>query len=118
LAGQRAVTQLALMMRVLASSYERSPTAGRVYTLAWVKWGGPILEEPILAVQFAGVIAEGQRRGEIRADVDAETAGRLIRRLLRRAVAVGIALSPGRRAITGSTEVRSRQWCRLRISPR
>jgi hypothetical protein len=53
------VTQLALMMRVLASSYERSPTAGRVYTLAWVKWGGPILEEPILAVQFAGVIAEG-----------------------------------------------------------
>ncbi len=78
-AGEQAAARLALMMRVLANSYERSPAAGRVYTIAWVKWGGPILEEPILATQFAAVITEGQRTGEIRADVSAETAGQLIR---------------------------------------
>jgi AcrR family transcriptional regulator len=78
-AGEQAAARLALMMRVLATSYERSPAAGRVYTLAWVKWGGPILEEPILAAQFAAVISEGQRSGEIRADVRAETAGQLLR---------------------------------------
>jgi AcrR family transcriptional regulator len=78
-AGEPAAARLALMMRVLATSYERWPAAGRVYTLAWVRWGGPILEEPILAAQFAAVIAEGQRSGEIRADVSAETAGQLIR---------------------------------------
>lgn len=78
-AGEHAATRLALIMRVLANSYERSPTAGRVYTIAWVKWGGPILEEPILAGQFAAVIAEGQRSGELRDDISAETAGRLIR---------------------------------------
>jgi AcrR family transcriptional regulator len=78
-AGEPAAARLALMMRVLANSYERSPAAGRVYTMAWVKWGGPILEEPILAGQFAAVVTEGQRSGEIRADVSAETAGRLIR---------------------------------------
>jgi AcrR family transcriptional regulator len=78
-AGERAPARLALMMRVLANSYDRSPAAGRVYTLAWVKWGGPILEEPILAAQFAVVIAAGQRSGEIREDVNAETAGQLIR---------------------------------------
>jgi len=78
-AGGRATARLTLMMRVLANSYERAPAAGRVYTIAWVKWGGPILEEPILAAQFAAVIADGQRSGEIRADVSAETAGQLIR---------------------------------------
>jgi len=25
---------------------------GRVYTIAWIKWGGPVPEEPILAGQF------------------------------------------------------------------
>jgi TetR/AcrR family transcriptional regulator, cholesterol catabolism regulator len=78
-AGEHAAAQLVLIMRVLASSYERSPSAGRVYTIAWVKWGGPILEEPVLAGQFAAVIAEGQRSGELRADISAEKAGQLIR---------------------------------------
>ena len=78
-AGEHAAARLVLIMRVLASSYERSPAAGRVYTIAWVKWGGPVLEEPILAGQFAAVIAEGQRSGELRADISAETAGQLIR---------------------------------------
>jgi AcrR family transcriptional regulator len=78
-AGEQAAARLVLIMRVLASSYERSPSAGRVYTIAWVKWGGPVLEEPFLAGQFAAVIAEGQRSGELRADISAETAGQLIR---------------------------------------
>lgn len=78
-AGERAATRLALMMRVFASLYERSPAEGRVYTIAWVKWGGPILEEPILAGQFAAVITDGQRTGEIRDDISAEMAGQLIR---------------------------------------
>jgi TetR/AcrR family transcriptional regulator, cholesterol catabolism regulator len=78
-AGEQAAARLVLIMRVLASSYERSPSAGRVYTIAWVKWGGPVLEEPVLAGQFAAVIAEGQRSGELRADISAETAGQLIR---------------------------------------
>jgi hypothetical protein len=64
---------------VLAESYERAPAAGRVYTLAWVKWGGPILEERTLATQFAIVIGEGQRSGEIRDDISPQTAGQLIR---------------------------------------
>ena len=79
LAGGQAADRLTLMMRVLANSYERAPAAGRVYTIAWVRWGGPVREEPILAAQFAAVIADGQRSGEIRADVSAETAGQLIR---------------------------------------
>ncbi|MFS4092487.1 TetR/AcrR family transcriptional regulator [Streptomyces sp. AF1A] len=74
-----ATARLVLIMQVLAESYERSPAAGRVYTLAWVKWGGPVLEERTLATQFAGVIEEGQRSGEIRDDVSAQTAGELIR---------------------------------------
>jgi TetR/AcrR family transcriptional regulator, cholesterol catabolism regulator len=79
IAGQPAVPRLVLMMRVLAEAYERSPAEGRVFTIAWVKWGGPILEERMLADQFAAVIAEGQQSGEIREDVDADTAGQLIR---------------------------------------
>ena len=67
------------MMSVLASSYERSPAEGRVYTIAWVKWGGPIQEEPFLGAQFAAVVADGQGSGEIRADINAETAGQLLR---------------------------------------
>jgi TetR/AcrR family transcriptional regulator, cholesterol catabolism regulator len=78
-AGQPAVSRLVLMLRVLADSYERFPAEGRVFTIAWVKWGGPVLEEPMLADQFAAVIADGQRTGEIREDVDANTAGQLIR---------------------------------------
>lgn len=78
-AGESAAARLALMMRVFASAYERSPAEGRVYTIAWVKWGGPILEEPVLATQFAAVIADGQRSGQIRDDISVETAGRLIR---------------------------------------
>jgi TetR/AcrR family transcriptional regulator, cholesterol catabolism regulator len=78
-AGEQAAARLVLIMRVLARSYERSPSAGRVYTIAWVKWGGPVLEEPFLAGQFAAVIAEGQRSGEFRDDISAETAGQLIR---------------------------------------
>lgn len=78
-ADEPATARLVLIMRVLADSYERSPAAGRVYTLAWVKWGGPVLEERTLASQFAVVIGEGQRSGEIRDDVSAQTAGELIR---------------------------------------
>jgi len=78
-AREPAADRLALMMRVFANSYERSPAAGRVYTIAWVKWGGPVLEEPILAAQFAAVVADGQRAGEIRADINADTAGQLLR---------------------------------------
>jgi TetR/AcrR family transcriptional regulator, cholesterol catabolism regulator len=78
-AGQPAVSRLVLMLRVLADAYERSPAEGRVFTIAWVKWGGPVLEAPVLADQFAAVIAEGQRSGEIRPDVDADVAGQLIR---------------------------------------
>jgi TetR/AcrR family transcriptional regulator, cholesterol catabolism regulator len=78
-AGEHAAARLALMMRVFANLYERSPAEGRVYTIAWVKWGGPILEEPILAAQFAAIVADGQRSGEIRDDISAETAGQLIR---------------------------------------
>jgi AcrR family transcriptional regulator len=78
-AGESAVVRLVLIMRVLADSYERSPLAGRVYTVAWVKWGGPVLEAPTLATQFSAVIVEGQERGEIRGDISAETAGQLIR---------------------------------------
>ena len=77
--GQPAVSRLALMLRVLADCYERSPAEGRVFTIAWVKWGGPILEEPMLAGQFAAVITQGQQSGEIRKDIDADTAGQLIR---------------------------------------
>jgi TetR/AcrR family transcriptional regulator, cholesterol catabolism regulator len=76
---QPAVSRLVLMLRVLSASYERAPAEGRVFTIAWVKWGGPILEEPMLADRFAEVIAEGQKSGEIRKDVDAGTAGQLIR---------------------------------------
>lgn len=78
-AEKSATARLVLIMQVLAESYERSPAAGRVYTLAWVKWGGPVLEERTLATQFAGVIEEGQRSGEIRDDISAQTAGELIR---------------------------------------
>jgi AcrR family transcriptional regulator len=78
-AGEPATVRLALMMRVFANLYERSPVEGRVYTMAWVKWGGPILEEPVLAVQFAAIVTDGQRSGEIRGDISAETAGQLIR---------------------------------------
>lgn len=78
-ADQTATARLILIMRVLADAYELSPSAGRVYTLAWVKWGGPILEERTLATQFAAVVAEGKKSGEIRDDVSAETAGELIR---------------------------------------
>ncbi|MGW0083560.1 TetR/AcrR family transcriptional regulator [Streptomyces sp. NPDC003393] len=78
-AEKSATARLVLIMQVLAESYERLPAAGRVYTLAWVKWGGPVLEERTLATQFAGVIEEGQRSGEIRDDISAQTAGELIR---------------------------------------
>lgn len=78
-AEKSATARLVLIMQVLAESYERSPAAGRVYTLAWVRWGGPVLEERTLATQFAGVIEEGQRSGEIRDDISAQTAGELIR---------------------------------------
>lgn len=78
-AEEPATARLVLIMRVLADSYERSPAAGRVYTLAWVKWGGPVLEERTLASQFAAVVEEGQRSGEIRDDASAQTAGELIR---------------------------------------
>ncbi|HTU05176.1 MAG TPA: TetR/AcrR family transcriptional regulator [Trebonia sp.] len=77
--GQPAASRLVLMLRVLADAYERSPAEGRVFTIAWVKWGGPVLEPPMLAGQFAAVIAAGQRSGEIRPDVDADIAGQLIR---------------------------------------
>jgi TetR/AcrR family transcriptional regulator, cholesterol catabolism regulator len=77
--GESATSRLALIICVLAESYERAPAAGRVYTLAWVKLGGPILERRELAFQFGAVIADGQASGEIRDDVDAETAGQLIR---------------------------------------
>ena len=78
-AGEHAAVRLALMMRLYANLYERSPAEGRVYLLAWVRWGGPILEESFLAAQFAAVVADGQRSGEIRDDISAQTAGQLIR---------------------------------------
>jgi len=78
-ADQPAVSRLVVMLRVLADAYERSPAEGRVFTIAWVKWGGPVLEPPMLAGQFAAVIADGQRSGEVRPDVDAVVAGQLIR---------------------------------------
>lgn len=77
--GEPATARMVLIMRVLADFYERSPVEGRVFTVAWVKWGGPVFEEPLLAGQFAAVIAEGQLSGEIRGDVNAQAAGQMMR---------------------------------------
>ena len=78
-AGEHAAARLVLIMRVLASSYEHSPSAGRVYTIAWVNGADRSWRNQSWPAQFAAVIAEGQRSGELRDDINAETAGQLIR---------------------------------------
>jgi TetR/AcrR family transcriptional regulator, cholesterol catabolism regulator len=77
--NEQTAARIILIMRVLADFYERTPIEGRVFTLAWVKWGGPVIEDPTLATQIATVIADGQNAGDIRDDISAHTAGRLIR---------------------------------------
>ena len=77
--GKSTAARLVLTFRVLANSYERDAAEGRVFTVAWVRLGGPIFEAPTLAVQFAEIFAAGQRSGELRADIDAATAGRVLR---------------------------------------
>lgn len=74
-----AVSRLILTLDALASFYEDDAETGRVFTIAWVKAGGPVLEEPVLAYQLADILADGQRGGEIQPDVDVHIAGQLLR---------------------------------------
>ncbi|WP_186382442.1 TetR/AcrR family transcriptional regulator [Amycolatopsis rhizosphaerae] len=74
-----ASSRLLVVMRVMADIYERRREEGRVFMHAWVRLGGPILDEPVAAHMFAAVIRSGQQAGEFVADVDAEAAGEVIR---------------------------------------
>lgn len=74
-----AVARLILAFDTIAEYYERNSETGRMFTIAWVKSGGPIFEEPALAVLIAAVLTEGQRIGEIRPDIDVTRAGQLLR---------------------------------------
>ena len=74
-----ASSRLLVIMRVMADIYERRRDEGRVFMSAWVRLGGPILDEPVAAHMFAVLVREGQRSGEFVEDVDAEAAGEVIR---------------------------------------
>lgn len=74
-----ATQRLGLILRTLAHSYIEASDAGRVFSVAWVRLGGPVFEEPELADQFAAVIEQGQRSGEFRTTFSAEVAGLLVR---------------------------------------
>jgi AcrR family transcriptional regulator len=74
-----AATRLLLVMRVMAGVYEDRGDEARVFMVAWVKSGGPIVEAPIAAGLFAGMVRDGQRRGQFVAGLDAESAGDVIR---------------------------------------
>ncbi len=76
---ESAVSRLILTLDAVADYYERDAEAGRVFTIAWVRSGGPVFEERALAAQFADVLADGQRTGEIRQDIDVDLAGHLVR---------------------------------------
>jgi AcrR family transcriptional regulator len=74
-----AVARLILAFNVIADYYERNSETGRVFTIAWVKSGGPIIEQRALADQLSAVLADGQRTGEIRPDIDVTRAGHVLR---------------------------------------
>jgi AcrR family transcriptional regulator len=74
-----ATQRLGLILRTLAHSYVEASDAGRVFSVAWVRLGGPVFEEPELADQFTAVIEDGQKAGEFRTTFAADVAGLLIR---------------------------------------
>lgn len=74
-----AAARLLVIMRVMADDYEQRRDEGRVFIAAWVRSGGPIVEEPVAAHLFAGVVRDGQRDGEFVDDIDPKTAGDVIR---------------------------------------
>lgn len=76
---ESASSRLLVIMRVMADIYERRREEGRAFMSAWVRLGGPILDEPVAAQMFAVVVREGQRVGEFVPEVDAEAAGEVIR---------------------------------------
>lgn len=74
-----ASSRLLVIMRVMADIYERRRDEGRAFMGAWVRLGGPILDEPVAAHIFAVLVRQGQRAGEFVEDIDAEAAGEVIR---------------------------------------
>ena len=74
-----ASSRLLVIMRVMADIYERRREEARVYISAWIRLGGPILEEPVAAQMFAVVIREGQEAGEFVPDLVPQAAGEVIR---------------------------------------
>lgn len=74
-----ASSRLLVIMRVMADIYERRRAEARVLVGAWIRLGGPILDEPVAAQMFAVVVREGQKAGEFVAELDADAAGDVIR---------------------------------------
>jgi AcrR family transcriptional regulator len=74
-----ASSRLLVIMRVMADIYERRREEGRAFIGAWVRLGGPILDEPVAAHMFAVLVREGQHAGEFVEGIDAEAAGEVIR---------------------------------------
>jgi AcrR family transcriptional regulator len=76
---ESAVSRLILTIGAVADDYEHNADAGRAFTIAWVRSGGPVFEERMLSTQFADLLADGQRTGEIRSDIDVLLGGHLLR---------------------------------------
>ena len=75
---ESSTAQMIRIMQAMADAYERSPAEGRVYVNAWVRLGGPIIEERWTAQLFAVLIRAGQKSGEFRSDLDSDTCGALV----------------------------------------
>ena len=77
-ASADAVQQLYDAFDLMAQTNEQNPAEARELVRAWWRTGGSTASEPQTGLILAGVIAEGQRRGELRADIEPELAGRLL----------------------------------------
>lgn len=77
--GASAQEQLRRCMSALAAANEAERHLARTLTVAWVRVGGPLSEEPYTAYIFGQIVMGGIMRREIRPDVDSSLVGNILR---------------------------------------
>jgi TetR/AcrR family transcriptional regulator, cholesterol catabolism regulator len=79
-ASETATNRLLMIVQTMAVIYNESAAEARVLLQAWVKAGGPIVEDPtLLGKQFQAIIETGQSTGEFHPELNAQTAAELFR---------------------------------------
>lgn len=75
-----ATSRLLMIVRTMADVYESSAKVARVLLQAWIRAGGPVVEDPALLVgRFQVIIEAGQAAREFHPHLDATTAATLVR---------------------------------------